>query len=398
MWLGTLGYPLFKIFIHISFADIEPWYYRMPTLAYGLSVLVGKEYFPKIKQNISHAFFGLAMISTLEYLYLLTKFTNTPYADYYFTGSFIVTLCFLVSFKRRNHFIIYLATCFAGYVAFLINEVLVKPPIVHINVFNKFTFVVTALSLVSIQVWNNIREHNALIKAKQELEVKQAQLVNSSKLAALGEMAGGIAHEINNPLQVISGSVELLEIMPGAQEPLDNIKETVLRINRIVEGLRLFSRDGDSTSNEPTKVEDVVNETLSLCSEKFKKNGISLNVDIDPELYVKCNHIEISRVFLNLLNNAFDAIKENGKDREINISASTDKKDKVQIRFYDSGVNIDKATSDKLFQPFFTTKALGKGTGLGLSISKGVIEKHGGELFLEQNPKCFVVKLPVNGV
>lgn len=398
LWLVTIGYPLFKLFVYLSYNDVEPLYNRAPTFIIGLSFLLGCHFFPKMKEIVNNLFLTVAIVTTVEFLFLVSKYFNTPYSSYYFIGSFIVTICALVAFKEKKTFFIYLLTSLASYASYLGYALWASDSQFRIEIFNQASFVITAFFIVGIQVWNNIKNEELLAETTKKMEEQRLQLVNSSKMASLGEMAGGMAHEINNPLQIISGNVEILEMDSGNTEALESIKDTVVRVSKIVEGLRIFSRDGEKISYEPTLLTDVISETLSLCNEKFNKHGIKLNVDVHSDVYIHCNHIEISRVFLNLLNNAFDAIEEesNGK-REVNISTVIDG-DFVTVIFQDSGKKISEEAKEKMFQPFFTTKAIGKGTGLGLSISRGVIENHGGSISLDLNPKSFKIVLPLNGV
>lgn len=398
LWLVTIGYPLFKLFVYLSYNDVEPVYSRVPTFILGISFLLGCRFFPKMKETVNNLFLIVATVTTVEFLFLVSKYFNTPYGFYYFIGSFVVTICSLVAFKEKKTFFIYLSISILSYLSYLGYTLGISNYHFKVEIFNQASFIFTAFFIVGIQVWNNIKNEELLAETTKKMEEQRLQLVNSSKMASLGEMAGGMAHEINNPLQIISGNVEILEMDSGNTEALESIKETVVRVSKIVEGLRVFSRDGEKISYEPTLLTDVVHETLNLCNEKFKKHGIKLNVDVSPFVYIKCNHIEISRVFLNLLNNAFDAIEEesNGK-REVNISTEVDN-DFVTVIFQDSGKDISEEAKDKMFQPFFTTKAIGKGTGLGLSISRGVIENHGGSISLDLNPKSFKIILPINGV
>jgi signal transduction histidine kinase len=234
---------------------------------------------------------------------------------------------------------------------------------------------------------------------------QQIALIASAKLSSLGEMAGGIAHEINTPLAIILLRVEQLEdgIIAGefneleTMETLEIIKKTTQRIGRIVQGLKALSRDGKAANPEVTSIATMIEDTLALCHERFRNHGVKLEV-LKNESYLKseveCRSVEISQVLLNLLNNAYDAIEtvEDGWVRiEVKESGET-----IDISVTDSGPGIPSAVKDKLMQPFFTTKMVGKGTGLGLSISKGIAESHHGNLFIDDqcaNTK-FVLRLP----
>tara|TARA_Y100000590_G_scaffold260266_1_gene292335 strand:- start:215 stop:2179 length:1965 start_codon:yes stop_codon:yes gene_type:complete len=241
-----------------------------------------------------------------------------------------------------------------------------------------------------------------LTDVTEENEMQQAAIV-SSKFASLGEMAGGIAHEINNPLAIISANCDLqkrrIELGKNSEEStlksIDLIISTVKRMSKIVNGLRLFSRNEAATEMDVTTVEQVVEDTLSLCSERFKNHGIELKVDENdslPELY--CNSIQVSQVLLNLLNNAFDAVGVL-EEKWVTLTYLVEP-DYVLIKVTDSGNGIPKELHNKIMEPFFTTKPAGVGTGMGLSISKGMMKTNGGDLFYDLNSShtCFILKIP----
>lgn len=235
-----------------------------------------------------------------------------------------------------------------------------------------------------------------------QLKDAHAMLVQAGKLSALGEMAGGVAHEINNPLSVIQlKSSQLVELV-GEQE-LDRsqiegsakvIEHTVNRIAKIVKGLRSFSRNATNDPFVETPLSVIIEDTLSLCAEKLKMQSVAVRVPKETSLTLSCRATEISQVLLNLINNSFDAL-EGKKDPWIELQVHEAGPD-VEIWVTDSGKGIPKAVQEKIFQPFFTTKEIGKGTGLGLSISKGIIEAHGGSFSIDN--QCsntrFVIRLP----
>jgi signal transduction histidine kinase/predicted Ser/Thr protein kinase/tetratricopeptide (TPR) repeat protein len=248
----------------------------------------------------------------------------------------------------------------------------------------------------------------------------EQMLVSASKMSALGEMAGGVAHEINNPLGIINViSGQLIDMVSDAEAPatpqetsqlnlallkkqLMKVQSTTERIAKIVKGLRTFARDARHDPKQNEKVRSIVDETVALCSEKFKAHGVQLLVEppattpgSSPEdIVVPCRLTEISQVLLNLCNNAYDAIREN-EQKWIKIAWEADG-DHLMLSVTDSGSGIPLEVLQKIFQPFFTTKAVGAGTGLGLSISKGIVDNHGGRL--EYDPTCpntrFVIVLP----
>lgn len=232
----------------------------------------------------------------------------------------------------------------------------------------------------------------AMIEARtKELENSRLQLINASKMASLGEMASGLAHEINNPLAIIQGKVKVISLMfedlnikfPPLLNEVDKIKVTTERIEKIVKGLRNFSRPAQYDPFEPTSLNKIIQETLDLCSEKFKAEGISIIVHNIPKIYISCRPSQISQVLINLFNNSRDAIRE----REIKwIELSFKVTGNIlSIVFTDSGPGIPKDIADKIMEPFYTTKDANMGTGLGLSIAKSLVENHGGNLRLDSD-------------
>jgi signal transduction histidine kinase len=246
------------------------------------------------------------------------------------------------------------------------------------------------------------------LKKLQKSEAEEYLALQASKMSAIGEMAAGIAHEINNPLTIISSSNRLIRknleksIQDNAQviKYCDNIDKTVSRITNIITGMQTVSRDSRTEDFAPVKMIEIINDILPLCSEKFKTNGIEIKVDLASDILqteVFCRRIQISQVFLNLLTNSFDAIL-NLSEKWIAIDFEI-VNDRFIVRFTDSGSGIPKDIQDKIFRPFYTTKEVGKGTGLGLSISKTIITNHKGEFYLDTlvPNTCFVIELPIVG-
>lgn len=232
----------------------------------------------------------------------------------------------------------------------------------------------------------------------------QQSLLQSAKMTSLGEMAGGIAHEINTPLTVIHLASRQIQNEICKTDKLDGqkilekakkIESTGNRISEIVRGLKTFSRNSTNDPWQKTSLKGIVLETTSLCQEKFKYSGIQLSTHILEDVEVNCIPTQISQIILNLLNNSYDAVSEL-PEKWIKIELKQLDSFAV-LRISDSGLGIPANIESKMMQPFFTTKELGKGTGLGLSISKGIADSFKGSLKYEidHGHTSFVLRLPV---
>jgi PAS domain S-box-containing protein len=250
-----------------------------------------------------------------------------------------------------------------------------------------------------------IRDITSRKELEAQLEASRAQIVSSARLSALGMMAGGVAHEINNPLGIIHAyASNLLEMAregelsaPVVEATSARILETAERIASIVRSLRHISRQGDEDPVRPAALKALIEQVLELSRERFRLHTIRLTYpDIDPQLTVPCREVQIAQVLLNLLQNAFDAVAETSGERwvEVNVSQGGNS---VVIAVSDSGPGIPVAIRSRIMEPFFTTKPVGKGTGLGLSLSCSIARGHGGDLtFSEQDGHtCFSLILPL---
>ncbi len=238
---------------------------------------------------------------------------------------------------------------------------------------------------------------------ENERQIMAAKMIESAKLSSLGEMAGGIAHELNTPLAIIISRAAILleKFSNGDANPnesakqIDKIKLTAERIAKIVKALRQFSRDSKNDPNEIFSISSAIEATLELCQEKLTQSEIMLIKNYSTDLEISGKFTEISQVIMNLISNSIDAI-EPMKDKWIKIEA-TEIENYCQIRVSDSGAGISAEIQEKIMNPFFTTKEIGKGTGLGLSISNGIIKSHGGKIWYDKQSSntSFVILLPL---
>ncbi len=249
----------------------------------------------------------------------------------------------------------------------------------------------------------------ALSKSEKLIQDQQVKLVHSAQYKALGEMAAGVAHEINNPLAIISTRLQLLKrkiekatsILPEEKTPwmkdIDLVNETTVRMKKIIDGLTRFSRTSENDEFQSYPVLKLLEDSAALCFEKMKNKGIELKIDCQlPEGFaISCRPVQMSQVMINLLNNAYDALLDATGPKTI-IVKSFNENSNLCIEVKDTGPGIDAKIIDKVMLPFFTTKPVGKGTGIGLSISKGIVEDHQGQLEVESSPDgaLFRIRIP----
>jgi C4-dicarboxylate-specific signal transduction histidine kinase len=257
-----------------------------------------------------------------------------------------------------------------------------------------------------IHIMGDLRDTTqAVERREQELRDKQEQLVQAAKLATLGELTTGVAHELNNPLnniglfvgnaidRVVLGEVEGERVVGDLEKAMEQVRKAT----EIITHLRTFGRAA-AISLEPVDVRETIDRALSLTSEQLRQRGIHVELDHAPgDVFVLGNAIQLEQVFINLLTNARDALSEDVPEKKIRIEAARNG-DRVKITFADTGPGIPPGLEQRIFDPFFTTKEVGTGTGLGLSITYGIVKEHGGQIAVTPRPgegACFEIELPV---
>ncbi len=241
-------------------------------------------------------------------------------------------------------------------------------------------------------------------KRTKLIQEQQLKLTASATLSSLGEMAASIAHEINNPLTVISSSSFIIRKQLAKDHPdferiekaLQDNDRTILRITKIISGLRNLSRDTSNEEMSASNLHEIFEDVLSLSVDKFRRKGIDFKFVPNEQVLscpLICREVQLSQVFVNLLNNACDAL-EDREEKWVKIWFEENER-QVMVHIEDSGPGIEASIARKIFNPFFTTKPIGKGTGIGLSLSKRIIDDHHGSLELVPSGNThFVVKLP----
>ncbi|MFH1422452.1 MAG: response regulator [Planctomycetota bacterium] len=240
-----------------------------------------------------------------------------------------------------------------------------------------------------------------LQEAYKSLQETKDRLVQSEKLAAIGELVAGVSHELNNPLTAVISYADLFQNADCNEEirnALSRIKFNADRCRKIIQNLLQFARRRKSSKKE-LNINTVVTQSLSLLEYELKVSSVEIVKQLDDNIpTVLADEQQIMQVFINIINNAWYALSHKEGRRCLTISTEA-VKDSVVIKIADTGPGITKKNLSKIFDPFFTTKGIGEGTGLGLSISYGIIKEHNGEITAESKMRhntTFTITLPVH--
>jgi two-component system cell cycle sensor histidine kinase/response regulator CckA len=307
-----------------------------------------------------------------------------------------------------------IAAIMIGEIAFALENIKLHLEIKdHLNNLERRTLELEgANKLLTTEIDNRKQAEVALNEAYEELKQTQAQLVQSAKLSSIGELSAGVAHELNQPLMVIRGHAQMLlrQLTPEMDfyEEMELIEKNTKRLMRIINHLRVFSRQSD-TNFMALDVNNVIENAFLMIAEQLRLKEIGIDQKLNPALpEVRGDENQLEQVLLNLITNARDAIEQRNESDGDTSTAS--KKLAVETRYAesngeyveilvsDTGCGIPKEDAHKIFDPFFTSKAVGSGTGLGLSISYGIIQDHKGNIEVsETGPEgtTICVKLPV---
>jgi C4-dicarboxylate-specific signal transduction histidine kinase len=259
-----------------------------------------------------------------------------------------------------------------------------------------------------IHIMSDLKETTeAVQRREQELREKQEQLVQAGKLATLGELTTGVAHELNNPLNniglFIGNAIDLIELgmadtdSEHILQELHSAIQQVRKATEIISHLRTFGRAA-SFSHEPVDITQVIQQSISLMREQLRLRQIEVQLDFPEDgIVVIGNPIQLEQVFINLLTNARDAMID--APHKLITIVCTLQADSADIRFCDTGPGIPAGLEQRIFDPFFTTKDVGTGTGLGLSITYGIIKEHQGTIMVqnhEDGGALFLIQLPLH--
>ena len=228
----------------------------------------------------------------------------------------------------------------------------------------------------------------------------ERQILKSQKLAAVGLLAAGIAHEINNPLSGVVGYSKLLleKPLPDAiRERVQKIADSGERCRKIVEGVLLFSRQQDGGVRRKVDVRTLVDRVIAIGEYQWRMHNVRVMREADDSVEIMADADQLEQVLLNLLSNAVDAMPHGGA---IRVSLRRLADGSACLSVADEGHGIPEEIQARIFDPFFSTKEIGKGTGLGLAISYGIVQDHGGDIVVQSTPGRgaeFVVTLPAQG-
>ena len=240
---------------------------------------------------------------------------------------------------------------------------------------------------------------------ENELILSQGRVHYASKMASLGKVASGMAHEINTPIQTISLIAERVQRQLKknmSHEEIDSsmnkILNSVSKVSEIIDSLRKVSRDSTTDPFKSITLSSIMEDCVNMTEERFKVNNVGFKIDyhgVSKNILVQCQGLQISQVIINLINNAYDAIENlNEKWVALDINQVSEK---LQVSITDSGQRMSDDVIDKIFEPLYTSKDIGKGTGLGLSISRDIIKNHNGLLYVDKKSKNtrFVIEIPL---
>ncbi len=247
----------------------------------------------------------------------------------------------------------------------------------------------------------NARLFQETVETLKKLQTTRNKLMESSKLAAIGSLAAGVAHEISNPLMIIQGYTEFhlndTELPEPLRRDLRRVKEATERASNIIRSLLEYARSTQEQTVEIVDLNHQIRKTVDIVRKAFSKENVDLALDLDPKLpYTHANKGEINQIIMNLLTNARDAIVESGKKGTITIRTYP-QRDQLVLEVEDTGPGIPEHLLEEIFDPFFTTKPPGKGTGLGLAIVQRLVEKMNGTIQVESEVgqgTCFRILLP----
>lgn len=381
--------PLFYYFMTKIDLSNEDWLAGRLLISFlslvALALTFSKDPYKWVRPSINTIM--ISYMAIYSYLLLLNDWSHFHRWAYFVVISIVVTAA--VTWKD------YILLFMVGFICPIFF--MFQNPIPMLELVHFFSAIVVAFFVIGLNMKANFNYREEVVKLTNTL-------AENSKMAALGEMAGSLAHEINNPLTILTLSNSQLDNIlkhdirdeKKISLSLARISEATNRIAHVVKGLRQFSQFHQTEKLELIDLQVLFEETSCLFSEKLKAQNIRLSLERSSESGLCLGHkAEIGQVLLSLLNNSFDVCRNVPGPHEIKIKFITTE-DSVKISISDSGPGVAKVIEQDIFKPFFTTKPVGEGMGLGLSMSLGIARAHKGDLFLDRSisPSCFTLKMP----
>ena len=262
-----------------------------------------------------------------------------------------------------------------------------------------------SFSCVKLKADSNEDRYVYMAQDMTEKKEMELHLLQSAKLASLGEISTGLAHEINSPISEISMIAERVKrrYLKGKTEDLngtmDQIINSVKHVSSLIESLRRITRHSDQDEFEPTHIQDIIEDVMGLGYERYTQGGVKVDIEYinnSAHVQIECQRLQISQVLINLINNAFAVVKSLDHKWVKIVIDENENENNLILSVTDSGLGIKAEIQKKMFNPMFTSKAIGEGSGLGLSISSSIIKKHNGTLIYDEKSKytCFIITLP----
>ena len=374
LFSAIISYPLWGLLAKwIAPGSYDPIWQRLGMSVF-VAIIYGTTFIKSVKQNRYDHYYMVCWLYTFHLLFLY--WMNADVAFY--------LICNLIQFpymilsspsKRSAQLFVYVQMIVAVLFAIFVDWHKLNPWLYSLGVITLGHFLLTL----------QVEKFNVLEKLKES----HLQLAFDARIASMFTIAGGVAHEINNPLGIIIARLQSLQRKINSDsfnkdQATDVIQKTIktsYRIAKIVTGLKALANPSDDYPIATVTIKEIIQETLIAFGEDYKKMDISLIVDDIPDASITCKKIQIQQIILNLLENACDAISD-VEEKWIRISFLNER-DRISMAIHDSGIITSRETKERMMEPFYTTKEIGKGVGLGLSISKAVVESHNGQLFLD---------------
>ena len=386
LFSGIISYPLWGLLANwIAPGAYDPMWQRLAMSGLA-AVLYGITFLEKVKQNKCDYYFIVCWLYTFHLLFLYSM--NADIAFYLISNLIQFPYMVLTSpSKKSAQLYTYVQMIVAVFFSIFIQWQTLNPWLYTLGIITMGHFLLTL----------QIEKFNVLAQLKESY----IQLALNARIASMFAIAGGVAHEINNPLGIIVARLQNLQKKINTEsfdrnQATDIIQKTIktsYRIAKIVTGLKALASPTDDYPVVSVSIKEIIQETLENFGEDYKKLNIRLILDQIPDVNITCKKIQIQQIIINLLENAVDAVSD-VEDKWIRISFRNEK-ESISVAIYDSGVITSPETRQRMMEPFYTTKEVGKGVGLGLSISKAIVQSHHGELFLDTNSvnTCFIIRL-----